>query len=114
MSVAEQSHEGPTTATERRVAVAWAQVLGIPEEQIDRRNNFFDLGGTSLSVIKLAIALNRAVSFKDLAAHPILADQAELIDRRLERGVPADLVHVESDRSAATRETAARRVEGRR
>ena len=114
MSVAEQSHEGPTTATERRVAVAWAQVLGIPEEQIDRRNNFFDLGGTSLSVIKLAIALNRAVSFKDLAAHPILADQAELIDRQLGRGVPVDLVHVESDRSAATREPAARRVEGRR
>ncbi len=113
-SIAEQNHEGPTTATERRVAVAWAQVLGIPEEQINGRNNFFDLGGTSLSVIKLAIAFNRAVSFKDLAAHPILADQAELIDRRLGRGVPADLAHVESDRSAATRETATRRVEGRR
>jgi amino acid adenylation domain-containing protein len=114
MSGTEQSHEGPTTATERRVAVAWAQVLGIPEAQIDRRNNFFDLGGTSLSVIKLAIALNRAVPFKDLAVHPILADQAKLIDGQLGRGVPADLMHVENDRSAATRETAARRFEWRR
>jgi len=114
MSVVEQSHEGPTTATERRVSAAWAQVLGIPEVRIDRRNNFFDLGGTSLSVLKLAIALNRAVSFKDLAAHPILADQAEVIDRRLGRGVPADLIHVESDRSAGTGETATRQGEGRR
>jgi len=34
--------------------------------------------------VRLAIALDRTVSFQDLAAHPILADQATLIDRRLE------------------------------
>jgi len=113
MGVAEQIHEGPTTATERQVATAWAEVLGIPEKQIRRRNSFFDLGGTSLSVIKLAITLNRVVSFKDLATHPTLADQAELIDRR-RHGVPADLVHVESDSSGPIRENAARQNEGRR
>src|SRR5262249_25310344 len=37
MGVAEQIHEGPTTATERRVAAAWAEVLRIPERQIRRR-----------------------------------------------------------------------------
>src|SRR5213596_3088962 len=84
LDVAEQNHEGPSTATEHWLAAAWAEVLGIPKDQIGRRDHFFDLGGTSLSALKLAIALNRAVSFRDLAGHPILADQAALI----ERGVP--------------------------
>ena len=112
--VAEQSHEGPSTATEHRLAAAWAEVLGIPEEQIGRRDHFFDLGGTSLSALRLAIALDRAVSFKDVIGQPILADQAELIDRRLERGVPVVPVPVGSGRCAATSATAARRDERRR
>ena len=114
LDVSEQSHERPSTATEQRLAAAWAEVLGIPKEQIGRRDHFFDLGGTSLSALKLAIALDRAVSFKDLIAQPILADQAELIDRRLERGVPEASVPVGSGGCAATGATAARRGEGRR
>src|SRR2546426_5606425 len=62
---AEQGHDGPSTATEHRLAAAWAEVLGIPKDQIGRRDRFFDLGGTSLSALKLAITLERAVSFKD-------------------------------------------------
>jgi hypothetical protein len=89
LDVADQNHEGPSTATEHRLAAVWAKVLGIPKEQIGRQAHFFDIGGTSLSGLKLAIALDRAVSFKDLIDHPILADQAELIDRRSRRGVPA-------------------------
>jgi len=40
------------------------------------------LGGTSLSALKLAITLERAVSFKNLINHPILADLAMLVDDR--------------------------------
>jgi amino acid adenylation domain-containing protein len=89
LDVGEQNHERPSTATELWLAAAWAEVLGMPKDQIGRRDHFFDLGGTSLSGLKLAIALNRAVSFKELAGHPILADQAALIERRFERGVTA-------------------------
>jgi len=78
----EQHHEAPVTTTERRVAAAWADVLGISKEQIGRRDHFFDLGGTSLSALKLVVALDRIVSFKDLVAHPMLVDQATLIDHR--------------------------------
>jgi len=102
LDVAKQRHEEPSTATERRLAATWADVLGIPEDQIGRRDHFFELGGTSLSALKLAIALNRAVSFKDLTAHPILADQAALIDQRIERGVRAAPAFVPGDRCAAT------------
>ena len=84
----------PSTATERRLAAAWGEVLGIPEDQIGRRDHFFELGGTSLSALKLAIALDRAVSLKDLNDHPILAELATLVD----------------DRSAQRRQAAAERL----
>ncbi|TMH11897.1 MAG: non-ribosomal peptide synthetase, partial [Betaproteobacteria bacterium] len=89
LGVAEQERDGPSTATERRLAAAWAEVLGIPADQIGRRDNFFDLGGTSLSGLRLAIALDRAVSFKDLTGHPMLADLATLIDNRKAPGLVA-------------------------
>ncbi|MCU1671306.1 MAG: non-ribosomal peptide synthetase [Blastococcus sp.] len=72
----------PSTPTERRLAAAWATVLGIAQDQIGRRDSFFDRGGTSLSAVKLAVALDRAVSLKDLVRHPVLADLAELVDSR--------------------------------
>ena len=87
LTVAEQERETPRTPTEQWLAAAWAKVLGIPQEQIGRRDRFFDLGGTSLSALQLLIALDRALSFKQLVAHPILADQATLIDGRLEPAV---------------------------
>ena len=70
------------TPTEEWLAAAWAGVLGVPQDQIGRRDHFFDLGGTSLAALKLAIALERAVSFQEIAAHPVLADQAALLDAR--------------------------------
>jgi surfactin synthase thioesterase subunit len=77
-----EDHHAPSTPTERRLADAWAKVLGIPQDQIGRRDHFFDRGGTSLSAVKLAIALDRAVSLADLTRHPILADLAGLVDGR--------------------------------
>jgi amino acid adenylation domain-containing protein len=72
----------PSTVTEQRLAAAWAKVLGIPAEQISRHDNFFDRGGTSLSAVKLAIALDRTVSLKELTRCPVLADLARLIDEQ--------------------------------
>src|SRR5437899_2665306 len=86
---AEQGHDGPSTATEHRLAAAWAEVLGIPKDQIGRRDRFFDLGGTSLSALKLAITLERAVSFKDLIDHPILGDLAMLVDDKVRAAAPS-------------------------
>jgi hypothetical protein len=112
LDVAEQDHEAPSTATEHWLAAAWAEALGIPKDQIGRRDHFFDLGGTSLSAVKLVITLDRAVSLKDLTGHPILADQATLIDGRFERGVRAAPVPVRSGRCTPTATTAVRGGEG--
>jgi amino acid adenylation domain-containing protein len=78
-------YDAPGTPTERRLAAAWAKVLGIPEGQISRHDNFFDRGGSSLSAVKLAITLDRAVSLKELTRHPVLADMASLVDGKSER-----------------------------
>ncbi|MEV7127401.1 amino acid adenylation domain-containing protein [Streptomyces sp. NPDC093260] len=76
-----EAHEdAPRTATERRLADAWAEVLSVPRHRIGRRDHFFDRGGTSLTAVKLTIALNRAVSLKDITRHPVLADLAALLD----------------------------------
>jgi amino acid adenylation domain-containing protein len=88
LALGEQTREAPSTAHERWLAAAWADVLGIAAEQIGRRDQFFELGGTSLTALKLAIALDRAVSFKDLTTHPQLADLAALLDKRGIRTAP--------------------------
>src|SRR5881296_788483 len=69
LTVAEQERETPSTPTEQWLAAAWADVLGISKDQVGRRDDFFDIGGTSLSALKLVIALDRAVTFKDLTEH---------------------------------------------
>ncbi|MER5177304.1 amino acid adenylation domain-containing protein [Streptomyces sp. NPDC002896] len=81
----EEDDHAPSTPTEQRLAAAWAEVLGMPQTQIGRRDHFFDRGGTSLSAVKLAITLDRAVSLKDVTRHPVLADLAALVDGRSER-----------------------------
>ncbi|GHO99660.1 hypothetical protein KSF_097080 [Reticulibacter mediterranei] len=81
----EEDYHAPHTPTEQRLAAAWAKVLGIPQQGIGRQDHFFDRGGTSLSAVRLAILLDRAVSLKDITRSPILADLAGLVDDRLKQ-----------------------------
>lgn len=81
----EVEYQPPSTPTEQRLAAAWAKVLGIPEQQIGQRDHFFDLGGTSLSAVRLAIAMDRTVSLKDVTRNPVLAELADLVDGRTKR-----------------------------
>ena len=71
---------GSATPTERRLVEAFAKVLGVPAGQITRQDDFFARGGTSLSAVKLAIALNREVSLSEITRNPILTDLAGLLD----------------------------------
>ncbi|MFB6986062.1 MULTISPECIES: amino acid adenylation domain-containing protein [unclassified Streptomyces] len=82
LDVVRDDYRAPDTPTEQQLAAAWSKVLGIPQDQVGRRDHFFDRGGTSLSAVKLAIVLDRAVSLKDVTGHPILSDLAGLIDGR--------------------------------
>ncbi|MGW7577841.1 non-ribosomal peptide synthetase [Streptomyces sp. NPDC054765] len=74
--------EAPATAAEQRVAALWAGLLKVPPERIGRGSRFAELGGTSLTAIRLAIALDRVVSVKELAHTPTVADVAALLERK--------------------------------
>ncbi|MFC9915319.1 amino acid adenylation domain-containing protein [Streptomyces sp. NPDC127197] len=76
------AYQAPRTPTEQRLAEKFATVLGMPTDRIGRGDNFFDLGGTSLSAVRLAVSLDRLISLRDLTRHPVLAELAGLIDTR--------------------------------
>ena len=66
---------------ERRVAAAWAEVLDVPLADIGPDAHFADLGGTSLTAVRLVVALDRAVTLREVRTHPVLADLARLHGR---------------------------------
>ncbi|MFD7900791.1 amino acid adenylation domain-containing protein [Kitasatospora sp. NPDC059747] len=72
----------PETDTERRVAGLWAELLNVPLDRVGRGSRFVELGGTSLAAIRLAIALDRAVTVGELKATPTVAEVAALLDRK--------------------------------
>ncbi|MFB6514719.1 amino acid adenylation domain-containing protein [Streptomyces virginiae] len=74
--------EVPATEAERRLRAVWSNVLDLPANRIGLQDRFFDLGGTSLSALRVVIALDREISFDDLTHHPGLADLARLMERR--------------------------------
>jgi amino acid adenylation domain-containing protein len=79
----------PCTPTEQWLAAAWSGVLGVAYDDVGRHDHFFDRGGTSLSAVKLAVALDKAVSLLDITRAPVLADLAALVDERSARSASA-------------------------
>lgn len=68
----------PEGAIEEAIAQVWRDILNAP--RIGRRDNFFDLGGHSLSAVRanarIAERLGITVPLQLLFAHPVLADFA--------------------------------------
>jgi amino acid adenylation domain-containing protein len=98
----------PGTATERRLAVIWSEVLGFPVRVADRR--FFDLGGDSLSALRLVarlrlIAPRGGIGVADLLRDPTLAELAARIDAGSDAAEdgPAPLVRLSAGRAGGGR-----------
>ncbi len=73
------------TPAEQRVAAAWAAVLDVPVAELRPDDNFRSRGGTSLGAVKVVVALDRDVTLRQVADHPVLADLARLLDTDDER-----------------------------
>jgi|GEM_PF-3029056 len=64
------------------IAAVWASVLDLPVGQIGASGNFFDLGGNSLSALRVVLELDGLVTLGDLTRHPVLDELARLAGRR--------------------------------
>jgi acyl carrier protein len=55
---AERIYVAPRTELEQTLVTIWSRVLGV--EQVGTHDNFFDLGGSSLSSLRIIALLNEA------------------------------------------------------
>jgi acyl carrier protein len=51
----------PANALEEVLRQLWSEVLGVPEERIDTRADFFSLGGRSLDAVRLSTRVRAAL-----------------------------------------------------
>src|SRR5690606_12163824 len=80
------SYEAPRTATERRVAALWEELLGVP--RVGRSDDFFSLGGHSLLTARLVARLRAPagelrgmdVPLRIVFERPVLAHFAQTVD----------------------------------
>lgn len=74
----------PQTAMEQRLAAIWRRVLGLAE--VDLHSTFFELGGSSLMLLRLHQQLQAAVSQRlspvDLVQHPTIHALAEHLEQQ--------------------------------
>ena len=79
-----RSFVGPRTATERVIAEAWREVLGVNAVGLD--DNFFDLGGHSLLLVRLHVRLEETqgggTSIVDLFRYPTIRAFARFLERQ--------------------------------
>ncbi|GIG59894.1 hypothetical protein Lfu02_42660 [Longispora fulva] len=71
----------PRTPTEHRLAAAWAAALGMPAERIGGDDHFFELGGASLSALRMVAELDGLITLPQLLSHPVLRELAAVVDK---------------------------------
>ncbi|WP_394425667.1 amino acid adenylation domain-containing protein [Streptomyces sp. SGAir0957] len=75
------AYTAPRSDTERILAAIWADVLGI--ETVGVHDNFFALGGQSISAVRMASRIREAglpVALQQIMRHPTVADLAAVLD----------------------------------
>ncbi len=89
-----EGYEPPATATERTLASIWALVVNAPIEHIGRHTHFFEVGGHSLSAMRVLARIKDAFSVElgvsTLFDAPRLERLAAAIDRERARSPAID------------------------
>jgi amino acid adenylation domain-containing protein len=70
----------PRTPTQQRIAEAWAKAMNRPVEDIGCDDSFFELGGSSLSALRVVAGLDGLISLDDLVRNPVLSALASAAD----------------------------------
>jgi amino acid adenylation domain-containing protein/non-ribosomal peptide synthase protein (TIGR01720 family) len=87
-------HVAPATPTEAQIAQVWRRVLGVPEVSVEA--SFFDLGGHSLLITRVAAELRREyaldIPMVELFTHKTVRALASRIDERVRERALRDSV----------------------
>lgn len=94
----------PVSHVERTISAVWSELLGV--RQVGLRDNFFDLGGHSLLVVracqKIGEALNRTVETMEMFKYPTVSLLAEALVPR--SGAEATEMFIPSSRTKNQKE----------
>ncbi|MFN3988465.1 MAG: phosphopantetheine-binding protein, partial [Rhodocyclaceae bacterium] len=92
-------YEAPQGEVEETLAAIWAEVLGM--DRVGVSDNFFDLGGHSLLLIRvhrmLEDQLHPRLSLIDLFKYPTIPALAQRIKQGADDGAQADEAHMDVD-----------------
>ncbi|MGP3933083.1 amino acid adenylation domain-containing protein [Nonomuraea sp. KM88] len=82
----------PEGAVQQRIAKAWATVLDVPAESITLDSNFFELGGGSLSAMRVVMEMGGLVTLTDLMRNSTLGPLCAVAQANLdaEAGLDAE------------------------
>jgi len=84
LSVAEVNH-APENETQSKLILLWSEVLHLDQNVIGTESNFFDLGGHSLTLLKLTYKINQTfnldLSVAQMFKYPTVSSLASLIDK---------------------------------
>nr|BAN91482.1 putative Echinocandin B nonribosomal peptide synthase [Aspergillus spinulosporus] len=76
----------PRTVMEQQVHALWVEVLGLSEDAVGVYDNFLQLGGDSLTAMRIVAAAGQTgevrVSVEDIFMHPTVADLALVLSER--------------------------------
>jgi amino acid adenylation domain-containing protein len=74
-----------STEDERQLQKLWSEVLGRPANTIGAKDNFFHMGGDSITAMRLVEAsrsINMSIRVADVFEHPRLSELASVLGRR--------------------------------
>lgn len=98
-----QAYVAPGTASEKLVAAIWADVLMIESGRIGIHDNFFALGGHSLSIVQVNARIQSEcrvqLPLKDIFEHAQLHRLAALIEEKCAQGQGEEIVIPRVNRS---------------
>ncbi len=80
------AYVGPTTDTEKILVTLWSEVLGVPQETLSIKSDFFDLGGHSIKAIRLLGLIHKNLGvklpLKEFFTECTIEKQASIISER--------------------------------
>jgi amino acid adenylation domain-containing protein len=88
------AYEPPASETERTLARIWGHVVDVPAERVGRQTHFFDIGGHSLSAMRVLARIKDSfrveLGVSQFFDEPRLDSIAAAIDREIARRPPSE------------------------